>query len=244
MEHALAFTPEQFTELLSALGKDGSKASGLGAAPSRSGLGTVTSPLDVSVYAMLQAGSPRLALAKAWGVPLAPYFINVRAVFPDTATTLVPDVGSDVKIVQDTIIDGMVVRIQNESATVNQNTFQAQSDFYFGFQSGIEAKLDVLGAPRYSVAPKFTPLSTLADVINGADKWPNGWILTYQQQLQMQFKANVALPMAPIEVICTFRAWLPVNETFVDMSNRDACAFLALEGYVVSDGYVKMMSAR
>lgn len=244
MVEALALTPEQFEQLLAAARGSSSPASaGLGAP--RTGLGCTGGPIDGGVYAMLGAGSPRLALAKAWGIPLAPYLINVRATFATVDTTDVPDVGSDVKIVQDTLIDAFVARIQNEGASANQNLFQPQSDFYFGFQSGMEVKLDVMGAPRYSVAPKFTPLSTIADMINGGGShWPGGWILTYQQQLFMQFHADVTLPDAPMEVICTFRGWVPTNDMFVDMKNRDAVAELIAIGYEVPAGMAKAASAR
>jgi hypothetical protein len=192
------------------------------------------------VYAMLAASSPRLALAKARGVQLAPFTINVRAVFPNTDTVVVPDVGSDVKIVQDTLIDSLVIRVQNESTTANQSTFQAQSDFFFSLQSGLEATLDVQGAPRYSVAPKFTPISVLGDLIAGPSHWPGGWVLTYQQQLQMSFNAKVALPYAPLEVICTFRSWTPVTAEFMSMGNDQAIALLQSEfGIVLSDAYKK-----
>lgn len=234
MSEALAFTPEQFDRLLAALKGPGPAAAGLGAP--KSGLGCPGGPLDAGVYAMLAAGSPRLALAKAWGIPLAPYLINVRAVFANTDTPDVVDVGSDVKIVQDTLCDAFVARIQNEGATANQNVFQTMSDYYFNFQSSIDVKLDVMGAPRYSVAPKFTPLSTLADMINGQSHWPGGWILTYQQQLFMQFHANVTLPDAPMEVICTFRGWVPTNDMFVDMRNRDAIQALLAIGYDIPQG--------
>jgi hypothetical protein len=193
---------------------------------------------------MLAAGSPRLALAKAWGIPLAPYLINVRAPFANTDTTDIPDVGSDVKIVQDTLIDAMVVRIQNEGSTANQNQFQTLSDFFYNFQSGIEAKLDVMGAPRYSVAPKFTPLSTLADVVCGGSHWPGGWILTYQQQFFMSFHVDVTLPVAPMEVICTFRGWVPTNDMFVDMKNRDAISELVSLGYEINAGMAAKAATR
>jgi hypothetical protein len=221
------------------------KVLGLGA-PGETGAGAVNDlgPLDAGVYAMLQAGSPRLALAKALGVPLAPYIINVRAVFPDTVTPNIPDVGADVKIVQDTLIDELVIRVENQSETANQNQFQAFSDFFFNYQSGIEAMLDVLGAPRYSVAPKYTPLSTLGDIVAGPH-WPGGWILTYQQQLQMQFNARVLLPFAPIEVICTFRGWVPTNEMFVSMTNREAVDMLQTDcGITLTDAYVKRLLVR
>lgn len=194
-------------------------------------------PLEAGVWAMLAAGSPRLALAKALGVPLAPYIINVRATFPEVDTADVPDIGSDVKIVQDTLIDAMVVRLQNDNTP--QNIFQPQSDYFFNFQSGIEATLQVNGAPRYSVAEMFTPLSTLADVVNGGSHWPGGWLLTYQQQLFMSFHSRVTLPFAPLEVICTFRGWLPVSDMFMRNRMSDDKVFAMLEecGVSCSDAY-------
>jgi hypothetical protein len=235
---------EQFEKLLTGAGK-----TGLGAPPPPKrffGLGCCSDenlgPLSAGIYAMLAAGSPRLALAKARGVPLAPYLINVRAIFPDTSTSVIPDVGSDVKIVQDTLIDALVVRVQNESLTANQNQFQALSDFFFGFQSGIEAKLSVHGAPRYDVAPKYTPLSTLADVVNGGSHWPGGWVLTYQQQLMMDFNAKILLPFAPMEVVCTFRGWTPVTQSFVTMSTREAINQLQNDFNIqLDDSYIKMV---
>jgi hypothetical protein len=231
----VTFTTEQFDALLKKLAPGADKAPGVGA-PRSSGLGCSGGPLDAGVYAMLAAGSPRLALAKAWGIPLAPYLINVIATFANTATTDVLDVGSDVKIVQDTLVDALVVRIQNMGTTANQNQFQTLSDFFFNFQSSIQAKLDVQGAPRYSVAPKFTPLSTIADVINGQSHWPGGWILTYQQQLFMSFHADVQLPDAPMKVACTYRGWVPVNEMFTDMKNADAISYLLAMGYDIPTG--------
>ena len=216
------------------------QAPGLGAPP---GLGCpgdgVLGPLATGVWSMLAAGSPRLALAKAMGIPLAPYFINVIADVTDTAQNLVAEAGSDVKIYQDTLVDSLVIRTLNLSPNANQNQFQAQSDFYYGIQSGILATLDVQGAPRYSVAPKPTPLSTLADMINSSH-WPGGWVLTYQQQLAMTFTTSIALPYAPIRVICTFRAWIPVVDTFegVGMTNRQALDRLQSDfGVVVPAGY-------
>ena len=194
--------------------------------------------LAAGVWAMLAGGSPRLALAKAIGVPLAPYFINVRAMFESTDTVDIPSVGSDVKIAQDTLIDCLVIRTINESATANLNQFQSPSDYYYNFGSGLEATLDVQGAPRYAVAPRFTPLSTIGDMITGHSHWPGGWILTYQQQLFMAFHAAVTLPYAPIEVVCTFRGWVPVTESFVGMTNREALDRLAADcGIVVTEAY-------
>lgn len=209
--------------------------------PGGPGLGVPESTIVYAdVYEFLCAGSPRLALARALGVPLAPYFINVRGDFASTSQVDVPSTGSDVKIVQDTLVDQLLLRITNQSAIANLSVFQPQSDWYFNFQSGLEATLDVQGAPRYAVAPRFTPLSTVCDAINGSGHWPSHrkWILTYQQQLFMAFHASVNLPFAPLDVVCTYRCWVPVGEAFVGMTNRDALDLLASRvDIVVSDAY-------
>lgn len=220
-------------------GSIGERAESLG----RGGPGLGATP-DTIVYAdvfeFLCAGSPRLALARALGVPFAPYMVNVRADFPSTDQVDIPAVGSDVKIVQDTLVDGLILRITNQSAIANLSVFQPQSDYFFNFQSGIEATLDVQGAPRYAVAPRFTPLATLADAVNGSGFWPSKrcWVLTYQQQLFMAFHASVNLPFAPLDVTCSFRSWVPVGEAFVGMTNREAMDMLASKvDIVVSDAY-------
>ena len=203
------------------------------------GLGCPGGPL-ASAYALLEMGSPRLALAKARGIPFAPYVINVRGTFPDTTTALVPSTGAEGgQVSQDTIIDSLVVRTLNLSTTANQNTFQPQSDFYFGIQSGIQATLDVQGAPRYAVTRSFTPLSSIADMI-GPSFYPRGWILTYQQQLFMSFESLIVLPFAPIQVVCSFRAWTPVVDAYggAELTNVEAMDKLQTEfGIVISEAY-------
>jgi hypothetical protein len=239
-----AFTPEQLKELNQMIvhGHGERQPVGVAGTPvTKPGLGCGAEsmgPLAAGVYSMLAAGSPRLALAKAMGIPLAPYMLNCRALFPDTSTPLVPDVGSDAKITQDTLIDSMLFRISNQSTTANQNQFQVQSDWYFNFQSGIEATLDVQGAPRYTITPKFMPLVNLADAFNGSSRPGGGWILTYQNQLKMSFQAKVTLPYAPMEVVVTFRAWIPVWDELVQMTNREAIYRLRNDcGIVLEDAY-------
>lgn len=256
----ITLTNEQFEKLLSAARGGGDVGTGapkpgtagapgvgavpdvgVGAAPRILGLGCGDGgmgPLAAGVYSMLAAGSPRLALAKALGIPLAPYMINVRGLFPDTSTAVVPDVGNNEKITQDTLIDGVVFRIFNESVTANQNQGQPESDFYYNFQSGIEATLAVDGAPRYGVATKYTPLANLADAFNGSSRVGGGWILTYQNTLKMSFQAKVTLPNAPFEVVFTFRSWIPVWDDLVAMTNREAIKRLRDDcGISVDDKY-------
>lgn len=196
------------------------------------------SPFYDAVYELLSLGSPRLALARALGFRFNPFMINVRATFVSTDTTDIPDVGSDVKIVQDTLIDAAVVQITNQSNTANLSTFQPQSDYFYNCQSGIEATLDVQGAPRYTVAENFTPLSTLFDAPQRPGLWPRKWILTYQQQFFMSFHASVTLPFAPLDVTVSWRGWVPSGDAFTDLTNATAMDRLAdLCGIVVSDAY-------
>ena len=243
-EKVITFTPEQFKALLDVVGKPSSqqKTAGLGK-PQYAGIGCGDGgmgPMAQGVYDFLAAGSPRLALARCLGVPFHPYIINVRATFADASVANIPSVGSDVIAVQDTLIDAMVVRVTNLNTP--GNVFQPMSDFFFNFQSGIEATLDVQGKPDYPVAPRFTPLSTLADVVNGDSHWPNGWILTYQQQLFMSFKTTLPLPAFPIGVVCTFRGWVPSNDMFVHMKTREAVDQLASYGVDCSPDYMSRVA--
>lgn len=239
MTEAIQFTEDQFARLIAKIDADRKAGGvGLGASPSTGlGLGDGSmGPLATGVWSMLAAGSPRLALAKAMGVPLAPYIINVRATFDDVDTADVPSQGADVKVSQDTLVDSLVVRTTLDRTA--QGQFDNLNDYFGNFQNGIEATLDVQGAPRYTVAENFTPLSTLADVINGNARWPGGWILTYQQQLFMSFHSRITLPAAPVTVVCTFRTWVPTNDMFVLMPTRDAVARLAECGINLNSAYV------
>ena len=236
MGDVIAFTPEQFKELLKSL----QPQVGLGKAMTVEGLGCGDGgmgPLASGVYEMLALGSPRLALAKALGVRLVPYYVNIRATFDDVSVTDIPTVGADVKIVQDTLFHDIVYKIINKSDLANSTAYQPESDLYFGLQSGIEALLDISGAPRPSLAPKFTPLANLADGFQNFSRWPRGFILTYQQQPQMSFHASVTLPYTPLEVVVTFRGWTPQDEMFVDMTNKEAFAGLAECGFDIDCTY-------
>lgn len=242
-------TPDQFKEVLGEIRGLSSRGLGAPGAPKSKlfGLGSCNCEApsgDSGIHAMLAAGSPRLALAKARGIPLAPQTLNVRAVFPNTTTSFIPDVGSDEKITQDLVVDALVVRVSNQSTTANQNQFQSLSDFFFGFTSGIEATLSITGAPRYTPVDHLTPLSNIADVVNGASHWPGGWVLTYQQAIKMDFNAKILLPFAPIEVVCTFRTWQPVTQSFVTMSTREAIGLLQSEfGIELSEAYTSRVIA-
>lgn len=185
------------------------------------------SSINRGVEDYIALGSPRLALARAMGIIIAPYVMTVKATFDTTEATVLPSKSFSDKVAQDTLIDSMIVRITTDRPPAN--VFQPQSDYFAQYQDGIEATLDVQGAPRYAVAPNFTPLSTLADVINTG--WPRGWLLTYQQQIMMSFQSRFALPDFPTTVACTFRGWVPTGEMFELMSTKEAMDRLSACGY-------------
>lgn len=240
MGDVISFSDEQFDKLLTAIAAKQTPGLGQPAAPNGLGCGDLgMGCLSRGVYEMLELGSPRLALARALGVRLTPYYFNIRATFADVSTTNVPDVGADVKIVTDTLVDSVLVRIFNQSTTANQSQFQAETDFYYTFQSGIEATLDVKGAPRPTLAPKFTPLASLADAFNGDAHYPHGFILTYQQQLQASFNATITLPYAPLQVVLTFRAFTTDSEKFTMMTNEQAFRGLLECGLECSEAYMQ-----
>jgi hypothetical protein len=186
---------------------------------------------DDPVQFWCQQGFPRLALAFAEGTPWAPYVFNVNAQFPSADVTNVPNVGADVKLSQDTIIDEIVTRIVFQRPP--GNVFQTMSDFFFNYQSGIRATLDVMGTPRYSVAPKFTPLSTLTSITR--EKSKIGWGLSWQQAVEMSFDAPFALPEFPCNVTVSFIGRIPQSEAYVGMNRLDAIARLRAAGYEVPD---------
>lgn len=208
-------------------------------------IGTAASWWEKGVYDWLRLGYPKLALACAQGIPLVPYYVNVRTTFDNPDRNLNPEEGSDVKIVADTIIDQMLVRITRDR--VPQNIFQPQSDFYFNFQSGIEAKINVVGMPRPSIVPRFTPVSTIADAINGSGLYPHGlWVLTYQQQLQVDFLARIQLPDFPTTVVLTFRCFTPATDKYDGSQLTDSAALVLLRdkcGIAIPDCYTTACKA-
>jgi hypothetical protein len=198
-----------------------------------------------SVYHWLRLGYPKFALAAAQGIPLQSYYVNVRTTFDNPDRNLNPEVGSDVKIVADTIIDQIIARVTIDKTP--QNVFDNQSRYYLNFTSGIEAKINVVGMPRPAIAPRFTPISTIADVVNGSGLYPHGiWVMTYQQQLQVDFLARIQLPDFPVTVVLTFRCFTPATDRYDGSNMTDTQALIALRdkcGIVIPDCYITACKA-
>jgi hypothetical protein len=219
-------------------------AAGLAAPPDTGGYTNGYPEGDPLVWRFLRAGSPRLALAQAKGIAIVPLVVSIRATFPDPSTVDVPAVGlqanqggTPYRLVQDALIDTMIAVVVNKSTTANQNVEQTMSDFFYGFQNGLEVTLTVEGQPRYQVVSQFTPLKNVVDMVSGSSHWPYGWILKPTEQLLMSFHASVPLPYAPLEVITSFRLWTTVSDGDIP-SNRQAFSELLDLGYQVPDAIV------
>jgi len=169
------------------------------------------------IKGMLALGSPRLALAKALGVPMAPWAIRIAAVFGTVSTPSVLDAGQDVKLVQDVIIDD--IRYQVDNQNVGSGDFDYLNDYFYALQSNIEATLKVTGAPRYDVYPNFTPIAQI--------RRPTcGWVLTNTQGLRMDFQANTQLPFAPVKVTFVFEGRTTHWAKLIEMTQGQALSAL------------------
>lgn len=207
------------------------------------GLGNLGGSVDwwtKDIYYWLRLGYPKLALACAQGIPLVPYIVNIKTTFDNPDRNLNPEVGSDVKIVADTIVDQMVFQVTTDK--VPQNVFENQSRANAMLVNGIEAKLNVVGMPRPSIAPRFTPLPNLANVVSHTFSWPHGiWVLTYQQQLQVDFLARIQLADFPTTVTLTFRCFTPQTDKYDGSQLTDSAALQLLRdkcGIPIPDCYV------
>lgn len=217
-----------------------SVGAGLKGAPGLSGAG-LGRPGRVRIpglFEFLEMGSPRLALARAMGVPFAPWMVSCTATFTSTSPSLQPDVGADTKFSQDQWVDAAIAKVISQNTPLNP--FSTMSDFFQNWQNGIQVKLFADGSPRYDVIPRFTQLGNAFDVTNPT--WLGDWVLTYNQQLTMDFQTTFALPdtAVPLLVQCTFRCWGPIGEQFSRMTNDEAMTRLLQDyGIECNEDYCK-----
>lgn len=189
---------------------------------------------DLNIYDLAQY-SPQLALARAKGVQLAPQMLNIRASFVDATNTLNPqsfdgptNASGNISISQPTIVDQILYEIDAPNA-FSGNVFKSMSDFFYALQSGIQATLEVVGAPRYPVSPYFTPIKALLSGL--AEGWPIGWVLGYTQSIMMQFQQTIPVPTYPTNVTVSFRMWQPIGtDDFQMMDAQTARNQLAAMG--------------
>jgi hypothetical protein len=203
-----------------------------GTSQALTGLGGSGSPATDGAWRMMPLGrlallSPQIALCLARGDQLVPLVLSCKATFSDPNVSNIPNValeGGSTPIVQATVIDHVDYQINQQNAFSGQ-TLKSLADFFFNLQSGISATIDIFGAPRYSVAPFYQPLRTLAAFLKRG--FPYGWFLNYSQGIKMSFNADIPLPSLPVTVAFTYCMWTPAGESYVRMEDRTALEGLA-----------------
>lgn len=180
------------------------------------GCGEERGAVKSRVQAMLSAGSPRLALAVAMGVPLAPWFVPVVATFSTVSQAAANGTASQQKFVQDTLITRISYQMQNlNTPTSNFSSFAANQ---FALNSGITARMKVTGAPRFTVADDYLPITELVSTCSETC----GWVLGDTNAIIMDFQSTMTLPFAPLVVTVTFHGCTTHWSKLVDMSITDA----------------------
>lgn len=190
-----------------------------------------------SLWQFLEMGSPRLALARARGVPFAPWITSIKATFEQSSPAVVPNEGTNTKYPQDMWLESAICRVTSLTTPLNQ--FQTLSDFFQNYQNGIECILFVQGAPRYGIVEQYTGISTVFDMVN--PWWMGDFVITFDQNLEMSFQTVFPLPDAaiPLQVEVAFRNMGPVNDAFYKMSSEEAFGRLLKEfGIECSDAYM------
>ena len=176
--------------------------------------------------------SPQIGLARHWKIPFAPFVQSITACFLDTTDTIGPFAlgnasGNNDALSVVTVVDQVLIHIDSPNLNAG-NAAQGFLNWFFARQSGIQATMFVDGAPRFEIAPDFTPIDTLADMIT--EMWPSGWVLNFNQVPKMQFKTSFALPAVPTTVYVTFRMWQPVEiSKLVAMTDSRALRILVDE---------------
>jgi hypothetical protein len=176
---------------------------------------------------------PVIALARAMGAQFVPFMINIRTAFTDptiAVTNTVSFEGSNERLNMVSVVDSLMYQIDTPNLNPG-NALQAVNAWFYARQSGIQATIIVDGAPRYVVAPFYTPLETLMSAL--AEGWPMGWSLGYTQTFKMSFMATVPIPVLPANITVTLRAWQPSagNTFFVGMTDPVARSLLQRLGY-------------
>lgn len=181
---------------------------------------------------------PVKAYGMALGIPLISFEGNVKASFTSfTVPQPIVEGDLDVTVASRWWIDNIAytLRAPNQFAG---NVFKAQSDAALQRNTGVNARITVLGGPKYVNAPSFTPIENMFN--QWASRWPHGWPIFKMQSIHMDFML-VAPPSAqnpngpPLDMTITFNGSQFFDTSIDNVSTRDAVAGLRKMGYCVPD---------
>jgi hypothetical protein len=183
--------------------------------------------------------SPQIALARHWKIPFAPFVQSITACFLNPVDTIGPfalgnnNGGSSDALSVVSVVDQVVIHVDAPNYN-SGNAMKGFLDWFWARQTGVQATLFVDGAPRFNIAPDFTPIDTLAAMMT--EMWPSGWVLNFTQVPKMQFKTSFALPSNPTTFYVTFRMWQPVEiSRLVAMTDSRALRILVDECVITKE---------
>jgi hypothetical protein len=204
---------------------------GLGRGPQ--GLGQEPKPEFIQEIA---AVDPIAAYGIVLGVPRIPIAFNAQGTFNSFALGQLPlNAALDATIAQRTWIDNIQYDLQQPNV-FSGNIFKTLYDANLRFAPGVSVLVTVHSGPKYLVAPNFTPLNNLVNLL--ASRWPAGWPLFKQQSILVQMQLTQAPPGTggngpPYVVTITFNGWQFLDHTVDEIAVDVAACELRKMGFWV-----------
>jgi len=174
--------------------------------------------------------SPQIALAVAEGVPLAPMVLSCKATFTSAGQTI-PSValenGQGSTISQATLVTGVSVQVDQPNLNTG-NFLKSVNDVAYEEQAGIQAMMDVVGTPRFTISQFYQPVRVLRDMINRHIQF--GWCFNGTQSIRMNMQSDASIT-PPTNVTFAFLMLQPAGtDKYIYLSDTDAIAALAKLG--------------
>jgi hypothetical protein len=170
------------------------------------------------------------------GIPRIPISFNASGSFSTFDLGELPiEAGLDTTIAQRTWIDNMQYSLQQPNVFAG-SVFKTLYDAMLKAQTGISIRCTVHSGPRYLVSPNFTPLENFVNLISS--RWPAGWPLFKQQNIQVEFMLTQSPPSSdvngpPYNVTLTFNGWQFLDHTVDEISVDVAASKLRELGFFV-----------
>jgi hypothetical protein len=179
---------------------------------------------------------PIAAYGIVLGIPRIPIAFNASGSFSSFALGQAPiESGLDTTIAQRTWIDNIQYDLQQPNVFQGQ-VFKTLYDAMLRQAPGISLRVTVHSGPRYLVSPQFTPLNNFVNLM--ASRWPAGWPLFKQQNLEIEFLLTQAPPTSggngpPYNVTLTLNGWQFLDHTADEISVDVAACKLRELGFWV-----------
>lgn len=154
------------------------------------------------------------------GVPRIPISFNASGSFSTATVGTEIDAGLDTTIAQRTWIDNIQYDLQQPNVFAGQ-IFKTLYDAMLRQAPGISIRLVVHSGPRYMVSPQFTPLNNFVNL--QASRWPSGWPLFKQQNIEVTFMLTQGFPASepnapPYAITLTLNGWQFLDHTVDEIS--------------------------